>query len=124
MLPSEYAMLYPNSMKDAWIQGTIANNLDKDFVRRISSQNKNVSNSILNPNGSRSNLLMADDGNSVYPTIENRGGVLTPLPKPQRFSINNQSPQESIEFANPNQAAIFGRGEYKRANRQGFEYFR
>ena len=114
MNPMEYEKLYSPSMKDAWITGTLANNMNKDFVRRIASQNSNVSNNILNKNGSRSNLLMADDGTHVFPTIENRGGALRPLGR-------REMPQENINFKTPEQAATFGWNGYKRANPLGFQ---
>ena len=115
MLPAEYAMLYPESMKDKWIQGAVAQNMDKDFVRRIMSQNQNASSNIQNKDGSRSNLRMANADNVSFPTLENRGGALQPLGRGVR-------PQEAVEFNDPNKAAIFSR-EYKRANREGFGYY-
>jgi hypothetical protein len=109
MKPFEYGLLYPKGMKDAYVEGKLSapENANKNFVQRIKQSNPNVAISQPVPGGGRESLRMANSGNQMFPTLENRGGALHRIKRPER-------PAEVITTDTPEQAELLGYNEYKR----------
>ncbi len=108
----EYALLGMKSMEDAALKGVVANNMNKDFVQRIASANKNTSNNQLNMDGTRSTHLMQSGEGYVFPKIRQKsGGFVRNNPIKSGEEINMGSDEAAEWFAN----------NYKRTNPKAFE---
>jgi hypothetical protein len=118
MKPFEYGMVYPKTMKDAWVGGYLNNpeNYNKNFVQRIREGTANTKAFLpTQDGGSRGTHLMSSGSRSVYPLIEQTENGLRRLP---RF----QMPADEMRMPDSNKALIMGWNEYKRNNQQDFGY--